>query len=106
MPGTEILVLLAIGLGVWFWVDTLNAREAGMAAVREACRAASLQLLDDTVATASVRLGRNDRGHVAIRRVYQFEYSDTGDNRRNGSVTLLGSRVVMMSISPELVELV
>ena len=106
MPGTEILVLLAIGLGVWFWVETLNAREAGMAAAREACRAASLQLLDDTVATASVRLGRNDRGHVVIRRVYQFEYSDTGDNRRNGSVTLLGSRVVMMSISPELVELV
>ena len=106
MPGTEILVMVAIGLAVWFWVDTLNAREAGMAAVREACRAASLQLLDDTVATASVRLGRNDRGHVVIRRVYQFEYSDTGDNRRNGSVTLLGSRVVMMSISPELVELV
>lgn len=106
MPGTEILVMVAIGLAVWFWVDTLNAREAGMAAAREACRAASLQLLDDTVATASVRLGRNDRGHVVIRRVYQFEYSDTGDNRRNGSVTLLGSRVVMMSISPELVELV
>ncbi|MCB1917917.1 MAG: DUF3301 domain-containing protein [Rhodocyclaceae bacterium] len=106
MPSTEIFVLLSIALAVWFWVDTLKARETGIAAVRAACNNAGLQLLDDTVATASVRLGRTDRGHVAIRRVYQFEYSDTGNNRRNGSVTLLGSRVVMMSISPELVELV
>jgi len=95
-----------IALAVWFWVDTLRAREAGMQAVRQACKAAGLQLLDDTVATASLRLGRQDNGHVAFRRVYAFEYSDTGDNRRQGSVTLLGQRVLMMSITPELVELV
>ncbi len=106
MPTTELTFLALIGLAVWFWIDTLRAREAGMAAVRQACKAAGLQLLDDTVATASLRVGRQDNGHVALRRVYAFEYSDTGNNRRSGSVTLLGQRVVMMSISPELVELV
>lgn len=106
MPTTELFLLALIAAAVWFWIDTLRAREAGIAAVRRACQAAGLQLLDDTVATASLRLGRNDNGHVQIRRVYAFEYSDTGDNRRDGSVTLLGHRVVMMSITPELVELV
>ncbi|MCB1957496.1 MAG: DUF3301 domain-containing protein [Rhodocyclaceae bacterium] len=106
MPTTELFFMALIALAVWFWVDTLRAREAGMQAVRQACKAAGLQLLDDTVATASLRLGRQDNGHVAFRRVYAFEYSDTGDNRRQGSVTLLGQRVLMMSITPELVELV
>ena len=48
MPSTEIFVLLSIALAVWFWVDTLKARETGIAAVRAACNNAGLQLLDDT----------------------------------------------------------
>lgn len=106
MPTTEISLLIAIAAAVWFWVDTLHAREAGIAAAREACHRAGLQLLDDTVATASLRLARNDAGHIALRRVYAFEYTDTGDNRRSGTVTLLGHRVVMLSIRPELVEVI
>lgn len=106
MPTTEIFFLLALAALVWFWADTLRAREAGIRAAREGCRAAGLQLLDDTVSTASLRLARNERGHVTLRRVYAFEYSDTGDNRRAGSVTVLGGRVVMLSIRPEIVELV
>lgn len=106
MPTTEIAFLIALAALVWFWVDTLRAREAGIAAARQGCQAAGLQLLDDTISTASLRLARDDSGHVVLRRVYAFEYSDTGDNRRAGSVTMLGARVVMLSIQPEVVELV
>ena len=35
---------------------------------------------------------------MRLRRVYHFEYSDTGDNRRNGHVTLLGSELVMLHL--------
>jgi hypothetical protein len=34
--------------------------------------------------------------------VYVFEYSDTGDNRRPGSVTLLGQRVELLHVRPKL----
>lgn len=37
---------------------------------------------------------------------YAFEYSDTGDNRRHGSVTLLGSRVIMLDVTERVLELV
>jgi len=33
-----------------------------------------------------------------LQRVYTFEYSDTGDNRRCGSVVLLGHNVSMINI--------
>ncbi|WP_313950188.1 DUF3301 domain-containing protein [Accumulibacter sp.] len=95
METLSLLLMLAAG---WFWIDSFKAREAGIRAVRAACDAEELQLLDDTVALGSLRPGRDDDGRMRLRRVYHFEYSDTGDNRRNGHVTLLGSELVMLHL--------
>lgn len=103
MPTFEIVSLLLIAALVWFWLDSLNAREDGMEASRAACSAEGTQLLDDTVAIRSTWLARDDDGQVRIKRTYGFEYSDTGNNRRNGSVTLLGRRVIALYIAPHVV---
>ncbi len=87
-----IFVALLAALG-WFWLNSMTSRETAVAAARRGCAADQVQLLDDTVALASLRLARNDHGQLVLRRGYRFEYSDTGDNRREGMVTLLGSRV-------------
>lgn len=106
MPTTELLSLLALAALVWFWLDALRAREAGMAAARAACAAAGLQLLDDTVAASSLRLDRDEQGRLQIRRVFAFEYSEDGMSRQSGSVTVLGRRVVMTSIRPRVLDVV
>ena len=69
-----------------------------MRAARQACEADGLLFLDDTVAIAAIRPARNHAGRVVIGRSYEFEYSDTGDNRRKGGVTLEGHRVVMLNV--------
>lgn len=94
----ETLSLLALLAGVWFWLDSFKAREAGIRAARAACDAEQLLLLDDTVALGSLRPQRDEQGRLRLRRVYHFEYSDTGDNRRNGYVTLLGSELTMLHL--------
>ena len=96
--GWELFGLVALAGGAWLWLDSLKARDAGIAAARAACQSEDLQLLDDTVAISSLRLARNDAGRLLLQRVYDFEYSDTGDNRRNGSVVLLGHRVLVLNI--------
>lgn len=98
MPYFEIAGLLALGAIVWLWYDGLKARDAGIRVVRAACQSEGLQLLDDTVAIASLRPARNDDGQLVLRRVYSFEYSDTGDNRRRGSVVLLGQRAIVLNM--------
>ena len=103
MPTFELVSLLLIATLVWFWLDSLNAREAGMEASRAACNAEGAQLLVDSVAIRSTGLARDDDGQVRIKRTYGFEYSDTGNNRRNGSVTLLGRRVIALYIAPHVV---
>ena len=80
------------------WLDSIRVREAAVAAAREACVAEGLMLLDDTVAIAGVKPARNAEGHIRLQRSYDFEFSDTGDNRRKGSVVLLGRRVVLFNV--------
>ncbi len=95
-----VLVLAALA---WLWWDSLKARDAGIAAVRAACEAEGLQLLDETVAIAGLKPARDDDGRLALRRVYEFEYTDTGDNRRRGSLVMLGQRVLVINIGLRLV---
>lgn len=90
---------LAVLVGViWFFLDTLRARDAAVAAARNACAAEGLQLLDDTVAITALRPARNDEGRLTLRRAYEFEYSDSGDNRLKGGVVLLGREVEMINV--------
>lgn len=105
MPLSESFFLLLAAAAIWFWLDTLKAREIGVAAARQACAADGLLLLDETVVGRAVRPARDENGQLRLRRVYAFEYSDTGDNRRSGSVTLLGHEVEMVYIRPRLVSL-
>lgn len=103
MPTLELFSLAILGGLAWLWFDSLQARDAGVQAARAACESEGLQLLDDTVAIAGLKPARNDDGRLMLRRVYAFEYSDTGDNRRRGSVVLLGHRVIVVNVGLRLV---
>jgi hypothetical protein len=96
----EVAALIAIAAGVFLWVDSLRARERAVAAGRAACRRYDLQFLDDTVAFARLRLARDEDGQVRIARTYTFEFSDTGNNRRQGAIHLLGARVQDLHMEP------
>lgn len=98
MPIFELVSLIVLGALAWLWFDSFQAHATGIEAARQACAAEDLQLLDDTVAIASLRTARDDDGRLTLRRVYEFEFSDTGDNRRRGSVVLLGRRVLVINI--------
>ncbi len=99
MSFVELLVLLALGAVVWFWFDSLKAREIGIEAARRACTREGVQFLDETVAGQGLRLARDDNGRVLLRRGYAFEYSVGGDDRNAGSVVLEGREVVLVDVS-------
>ena len=95
----DILGLMLFAGGGWLWYDSLDAREKAVAAAKSACAADDLLLLDDTVAIGRLRLGRDDDGVVRLRRVYNFEYSDTGNDRSAGTIVMLGSRVLVINLN-------
>ena len=91
-----LLLLVAIG---WLWLDSLKTRELAVSAVRAACNGDGVLLLDDTVAIARVGLGRDDEGILRLRRIYGFEFSDTGNDRNSGSIVMLGQQVLVVNLN-------
>ncbi len=98
--GLEISVLALFLFGGWFWVDSMRAREAALEAGRRACAAEGVQFLDWTVAVVKIRIARSGDGRLRLRRIYEFEFSDTGNNRLQGSVTLLGTQLIALYLAP------
>lgn len=94
----EFWLLPALLAVVWFWVDSMRAREAAMLVVRRACTRHDVQLLDETVALIKLRLGRDPYGHLGWRRRFRFEFSNEGDNRSSGEVELLGRQVTTLHL--------
>jgi hypothetical protein len=97
--GLLTVILLAAAV-VWFWQDSLAARESANAAAKEACNRLSLQFLDGTVAFARLALVRADGGRLKLRRTYVFDYTATSIERRQGFVLLTGQRVESVGYAP------
>jgi len=100
----ELAAILAIAGGVLLWTDSLRARERAVRAGRSACERYDLQFLDDTVSFARIRLARNEEGELRLARTYTFEFSDTGNNRRQGAIVMLGAEVQDLHLEPYRVQ--
>lgn len=98
----SLLLLIVIGALSWFWLQSLRARELAVRVAQDLCRRQDLQLLDATVSLNALRLRRTPRGHVALHRTYQFEYSSDGEQRQYGFVLLLGMRVESAGLAAEM----
>jgi hypothetical protein len=100
MDFMDLLLFLSLAALGWFWFDSLRAIEVARKAGKDVCNRAGVQFLDDTVASIALALGHDERGRRALRRTYRFEFSDTGDNRLEGRLTLLGAKVESVEMEP------
>ena len=96
----DLFLLLLLAAAVWFWLDSLGALDAARNAGKRACNNADVQFLDDTVSGIALALGRHSSGRLAFRRTYRLEFSETGNSRREGRLTLLGSQIESITMEP------
>jgi len=100
----EAAAIVLLAAGIFLWLDSLRARERALKAGRAACERYDLQFLDDTVSFTRMRLGRDEDGQIRIARTYTFEFSDTGNNRRQGAIVMLGGELQDLHLEPYRIE--
>jgi hypothetical protein len=83
-------LLLALVAGLWWQGHAV--RERALALTRAHCRRFEVQLLDETVVLRQLRPVRSGAG-LRLRRVYEFEFSSTGDQRYRGWTVMEGARL-------------
>jgi len=106
----DILLILLILSGIWYWWDTQQTNEIALSVCRQKCARAGLQLLDATVIRQRTWLRKSVNGvGLQICRLYSFEFnaasasdysaSEFGE-REYGYIVLIGKQVVETKIPP------
>ena len=96
----EIIVCLTILTGFWYWSSAKTAQEHAHYAVKQHCQLLQLQMLDDYVAFKSILVKRDSHGRLQFLRLYHFEFSATGNERYNGTITLVGRQTLNIQLDP------
>jgi len=100
MDTISLLFLLILAVLGWFWFESLRALEIARTTGKRACKEANVQFLDDTVAGIAFAFARDKSGRRVLRRTYRFEFSETGNTRLEGRLTLLGGKVESLIMDP------
>lgn len=87
-----LTILAAIALG--WWSSARAAAERAGEVGRNACQAAGVQWLDQTVHADGLRLRRGEDGRLGVERSFRFEYSVDGSDRSIGRMVLRGDTLV------------
>lgn len=96
MP-TLILLMILGAAGFAFWSAGRAAAERAEQVGRDACRAAGVQWLDQSVHAIGMRLCRHENGWLGLERTFRFDYSLDGEDRHIGRLVLRGQRLVAFS---------
>ncbi|TVS13010.1 MAG: DUF3301 domain-containing protein [Wenzhouxiangella sp.] len=83
--------MLLLGAACLWWLSAIRARDLARNVAARFCQRQGWQLLDQTVALASMwPVRQNDR--LCWRRRYRFDFSEDGGDRRSGELILHGNR--------------
>lgn len=96
MP-TLLIVMIAAATVFAFWSAGRGAAERAKALGRDACRAANVQWLDESVHAIGLKLCRLENGWLGWERTFRFDYSRNGQDRNSGRLVLRGDRLVSFS---------
>ncbi|BAV97019.1 DUF3301 domain-containing protein [Lysobacter enzymogenes] len=96
MP-TLILLMIFGAAAFSFWSAGRAAAERAEVVGRDACRAAGVQWLDQSVHAIGLRVIRRESGWLGFERTFRFDYSIDGEDRHVGRLVLRGDRLVAFS---------
>ena len=96
MPPLLIAMILGAA-GIFIFTAARAAAERATEISRNACHAAGVQWLDQSVHANGIRLRRKANGWLGLERRFRFEYSENGQDRHIGQLVLLGDKLVGFS---------
>ncbi|PKH39324.1 hypothetical protein BI292_23600 [Pseudomonas sp. 43NM1] len=93
-----VLMLLATG-GAWLWHNH-GLRERALERVKQHCAKLEIELLDGNVALKKIGFIKDANGRRRLARVYNFEFTVTGETRHTGTITQFGAHSAQIELAP------
>jgi hypothetical protein len=84
-----LLLMLFATACAWLWRGH-GIRERALALAKQHCAKLDVELLDGNVAFRRLALVRDARGQRRVARIYDFEFTVTGEQRLAGTIRMYG----------------
>lgn len=84
-----LLLMLFATACAWLWRGH-GIRERALLLAKQHCARLDVELLDGNVALRRLALLRDSRGQRRLARIYDFEFTVTGEQRLRGTVQMFG----------------
>ena len=92
-----VLMLLATG-AAWLWHNH-GLRERALERVKRHCAKLDIELLDGNVALKKIGIVRDASGRRRLARIYNFEFTVTGETRHAGTITQFGAHSAQIELA-------
>jgi len=97
--GNIFVLMLLLSGAAWLWHGH-GLRERALSRVKQHCARLDLELLDDNVALRRFTFARDANGRKRLARVYNFEFTVTGEQRHPGTITMFGAHSAQIELAP------
>lgn len=97
--GNIFVLMLFATAGAWLWRNH-GLRERALERVKQHCTKLGIELLDGNVALKRIAFIRDASGRRRLARVYNFEFTVTGETRHNGTITQFGAHSAQIELAP------
>ncbi|WP_419712753.1 DUF3301 domain-containing protein [Pseudomonas sp. NFX224] len=97
--GNIFVLMLLATVGAWLWHNH-GLRERALERVKQHCSNVGIELLDGNVALKKIAFLKDARGRRRLARVYNFEFTVTGESRHNGTITQFGAHSAQIELAP------
>jgi hypothetical protein len=97
--GNIFVLMLFASAGAWFW-HAHGLRERALERVKQHCARLDLELLDGNVALRRLTFTRDAQGRKRLARIYNFEFTVTGEQRHPGTITMFGAHTAQIELAP------
>jgi len=93
-----VLMLFAAACA-WLWRGH-GIRERALLLAKQHCARLDIELLDGAVALRRLAWQRDARGRRRLARLYDFEFTVTGEQRLRGEISMFGQRLGRIELQP------
>lgn len=96
----DLFWVLFIALLGWVWWIERGIMQWAYGYAKKYCHENDIQLLDDNIRLSSMKLKKNSANKWKIARCFKFEFTSTGEQRYEGKIETLGSRINNIQLDP------
>ncbi|WP_397450668.1 DUF3301 domain-containing protein [Pseudomonas sp. NA-150] len=97
--GNLFVLMLLATFAAWLW-HSHGLRERALERVKQHCAKLDIELLDGNVALRRITFARDANGRKRLARVYNFEFTVTGEQRHPGTITMFGAHTAQIELAP------